>query len=173
MRFSIRLRMIYSVRSRLAVSLAPVMNTCLISGSVARASLPRIEELTGTLRRCINVNPSRSTSSIRMLRMCFCSSSSLGKKISPVPYFPFSGTGIPCNRMNSCGICNMIPAPSPVLLSAPSAPRCFMFSSTRSAWSTSSCDLFPWMSTIMPTPQASCSFSGLYKPSDEGTCCVG
>ena len=50
------------------------------------------------------------------------------KKTSPVPYLPFSGTGMPCSKINSCGICNRMPAPSPVLLSAPSAPRCRMFS---------------------------------------------
>ena len=136
------------------------MNTCLMSGSVSSALFPRMEEFTGTDRKCINDKPSRSTSSIIMLRMASCSFTSFGRKTSPVPYFPFSGTGIPCSRINSCGICNIMPAPSPVLLSAPSAPRCFIFSSTFKAASTKSCDLLPWMSTIIPTPQASCSYSG-------------
>ena len=140
------------------------MNTCLMSGSVANASLPSIDELTGTLRRCINVKPSRSISSIITLSICDCSFSSFGKNINPVPYFPFSGTGIPCSKINSCGICKRMPAPSPVFPSAPSAPLCRMFSSTFSALSTSSWLLFPLMFTTIPTPQASCSFSGLYSP---------
>ena len=137
------------------------MNTCLISGSVARASLPKQLGLVGTLRRCISVSPSRSISSIIILRIPACSFSSFGRNISPVPYFPFSGTGIPCKRMNSWGICSIIPAPSPVLLSAPSAPRWRMFSSTFNAESTSSCDLLPWMLTTIPTPQASCSLNAI------------
>ena len=155
--FSTRLRMRYSFSSSSCWSLQPMMNICLISGSVACASFPKISVWTGTLRKCIKVNPSFSISSMRILRMLACCSSSLGRKISPVPYLPFSGTGIPCRRMNSCGICNKIPAPSPVLLSAPSAPRCLMFSSTLRADSMMSCDFSPWIFTNIPTPQASCS----------------
>ena len=143
MRFSILFLIIYRVRSKFSVSVEPVMNTCLILGSVPNASFPRIDELTGTLRKCIRFKPSRSISSIMMLSMWDCSCPSLGRKTSPVPYFPFSGTGMPCRRMNSWGICSMIPAPSPVLLSAPSAPRWRMFSNTFNAESTSSCDLLP------------------------------
>ncbi|CDC01119.1 unknown [Bacteroides sp. CAG:443] len=137
------------------------MKICFTSGSVARASFPSTLELTGTLLTCISVMPSRSISSIMMLMIVCCSSLSLGMNTNPVPYFPFSGTGIPCRRINSCGICTIIPAPSPVLLSAPSAPRCFMFSSTLRAESIKSCDFVPCRLTIMPTPQASCSLAGL------------
>ena len=164
MRFSILFLIIYRVRSKFSVLVEPVMNICLMLGSVADASFPRMDELTGTLRKCIRFNPSRSISSIMTLSMCDCSCSSLGRKTSPVPYFPFSGTGMPCKRMNSWGIWSMMPAPSPVLLSAPSAPRCFMFSNTLRAESTNSWDLLPWMSTIMPTPHASCSFEASYNP---------
>ena len=135
-----------------------------MSGSVSAALAPNTELFTGTERRCINTKPSRSISSISTRKMEDCSEDDLGRNTSPVPYFPFSGTGMPCSKINSCGICNMMPAPSPVLLSAPSAPRCFRFSNTFSAESTNSCDLFPWMSTIMPTPQASCSFAASYNP---------
>ena len=61
-------------------------------------------------------------------------------------------------------VLRMMPAPSPVLLSAPSAPRWRMFSSTFNADSTSSCDFPPWILTSMPTPQASCSWDASYKP---------
>ena len=120
--------------------------------------------LTGTLRRCIKVNPSFSISSIMILRIAECCFSSFGKKTSPVPYLPFSGTGMPCSKINSCGICNRMPAPSPVLLSAPSAPRCRMFSNILRADSTMPCDLPPWTFTTSPTPQASCSLAGSYNP---------
>lgn len=95
--------------------------------------------------------------------MSCCSLVSLGRNTNPVPYFPFSGTGIPCNRMNSWGICSIMPAPSPVL-SRVSAPRCSIFSNTRNAWSTSSWLLPPCMFTTIPTPHASCSYCGLYSP---------
>ena len=163
-RFSILFLIIYSLRSAVSLSANPVMKICLMSGSLARAASPRISGQVGTLRRCISVSPSFSISSIMMLSMADWSFASLGRKSSPVPYFPFSGTGMPCSRINSWGICSMIPAPSPVLLSAPSAPRWRMFSSTLSADSTSSCDLPPWMFTSIPTPQASCSLSASYRP---------
>ena len=140
-----------------------------MSGSLASAASPSIS---GQVRRCISVNPSFSISSMMILRMAARSFSSFGRKSSPVPYFPFSGTGMPCSRMNSCGICNMMPAPSPVLLSAPSAPRWRIFSNTFNADSTNSCDLLPWMFTNIPTPQASCSLVASYRPNCMGCRCA-
>ena len=138
MRFSIFFLIIYKVRGKVSTlsSDTPVMKICLMSGSVLNADSPRHSGFVGTVRRCISCNPSRSISSIITLRISLCSFSSFGRKTSPVPYFPFSGTGIPCSRMNSCGIWIMMPAPSPSLPT--SAPRCLMFSSTFSALSTSS-----------------------------------
>ena len=141
--FSILFRIRYNFRSAVSVSVNPVMNTCLMSGSFARADSPRISGQVGTLRRCINVSPSFSISSIMILKMAAWSFPFFGKNSNPVPYRPFSGTGIPCNKINSCGICSMIPAPSPVLLSAPSAPRWRIFSNTFKADSTMSCDFSP------------------------------
>ena len=77
------------------------MNTCLMSGSVSSALFPNMEELTGTERRCISESPSRSISSIITLRIRACSSGSFGRNTRPVPYLPFSGTGMPCNKINS------------------------------------------------------------------------
>ena len=152
------LRTLYNIRSNTGTlsSLTPVTKICLMSGSTSRAATPNTSGFVGTVRRCINVSPSRSISSIITLSIRCCASSSFGRNTKPVPYLPFSGTGIPCKRINSCGICTMIPAPSPVL-SRVSAPRCSMFSNTLSALSTNSWLLPPWIFTTIPTPQASCS----------------
>ena len=159
-----RLRITYNFNSSSCWLSQPVTKICLISGSVASASFPSMSLFTGTFRRCIRVRPSFSISSIIILRMAERCASSLGRKTRPVPYFPFSGTGIPCNKINSWGIWSKIPAPSPVLLSAPSAPRWRIFSNTLRADSTMSCDFPPWMLTNIPTPHASCSFAGSYNP---------
>ena len=74
-----------------------------------------------------------------------------------------SGAGATLRR-NVSGIWTRMPAPSPVLTSQPHAPRCARFISTCSAWLTMACDLRPFMSTTKPTPQASCSCCGSYKP---------
>ena len=138
MRFSIRFLIIYSVWGRASTlsSLTPVMKTCFMAGSVLSAVAPRHSGRVGTVLRCISCSPSRSISSIMIRRMSCCSSSCLGRNTSPVPYLPFSGTGMPCNKINSWGICSMIPAPSPFLPT--SAPRWRMFSNTCRALSTSS-----------------------------------
>jgi hypothetical protein len=60
-------------------------------------------------------------------------------------------------RRNSSGTCSRIPAPSPVLGSAPWAPRCSMLSSAVMALSTMSRLLRPCMSATIATPQESCS----------------
>ena len=158
--FSIFFRTLYKMRSNTGTSssLTPVTNICLISGSTSRAAAPSTSGLVGTDRRCINCKPSRSISSIMTLRIACWVFSSFGRNTRPVPYFPFSGTGIPCKRINSWGICTIMPAPSPVL-SRVSAPRCSIFSSTFNALSTSSWLLFPWIFTTIPTPQASCSYA--------------
>ena len=167
MRFSMRLRTLYNIRSNTGASSSdmPLTNICLMSGSTSRAAAPSTSGHVGTVRRCISCSPSRSISSIITDRIACCACSSFGRNTSPVPYFPFSGTGMPCSSMNSWGICSMMPAPSPVL-SRVSAPRCSMFSSTFRALSTKSWLLPPCMFTTMPTPQASCSYCGWYSPSN-------
>ena len=139
MRFSILLRTLYNIRSKVSTfsSSTPVTKICLMSGSTSRAPTPSTSGQVGTERMCMSVSPSRSISSIITLRIPSCALASFGKKTNPVPYFPFSGTGIPCKRINSCGICTKMPAPSPVL-SRVSAPRCSMFSNTFKALSTNS-----------------------------------
>ena len=58
------------------------------------------------------------------------------------------------------GDLSRIPAPSPVLGSAPSAPRCSMFSSASSAFSTTAWLASPHSFATSAMPQASCSFVG-------------
>src|SRR5262245_45866135 len=70
---------------------------------------------------------------------------------------------------NAWGIWIRIPAPSPVLTSHPQAPRCSKFLSTVRAWLTIAWDLRPLMSTTNPTPQASCSWAGSYRPCAAGS----
>ena len=86
---------------------------------------------------------------------------SLGRNTRPVPYLPGSGTLMPDATMKEWGIWTSIPAPSPVLPSPFSAPLWAMFSSSPRAFSTTRWLLAPCMSTTIPTPQASCSYSGL------------
>jgi hypothetical protein len=58
------------------------------------------------------------------------------------------------------GIWIRIPAPSPISLSAPTAPRWSMFSRILSACVTMSWRLTPLMCATKPRPQASCSLGG-------------
>src|SRR6476620_9499036 len=60
-----------------------------------------------------------------------------------------------------------MPAPSPIRRSAPTAPRWFRFSRIFSPWATIACDLCPPIWATKPTPQASCSWEGLYRPASE------
>ena len=155
------LRRTYRDSSRLASVVLEVTKIWNIAGSTALAVSPRIELFTGTSLTARMLSPRDSASPyIMSIHLCF---SSLGAKTIPTPYLPFSGTGMPCKSINSCGICVMTPAPSPVLLSALSAPRCTMFSNIRMASSTTLWLLPPLRSAIRPTPQASCSYSLLYK----------
>ena len=130
-----------------------------MTGSFERAISPRQSLLTGTSRIKRSVRCSSAIFSSITLMQNSRSSCSRGRNRSPVPYRPSAGTAIPCNRMNSCGICTRMPAPSPVMLSALSAPRCTMFSSTRNPFSTMVCDFSPFRVTTRPTPHASCSLS--------------
>src|SRR5438094_714882 len=69
-----------------------------------------------------------------------------------------------CLRRNLSGTCSRMPAPSPVFGSQPHAPRCRRLISTSRPWRTIAWDLRPLMSTTKPTPHASCSWAGSYRP---------
>ena len=63
-----------------------------------------------------------------------------------------------------------MPAPSPTSGSAPTAPRWSRLSRICRPWrDRSSCDLRPLMLATKPTPQASCSFRGSYRPCFSGS----
>ena len=64
----------------------------------------------------------------------------------------------------SCGISRWMPAPSPVLPSASTAPRCQTAFSASIAASTTSRRGWPSIAATKPTPQASCSSAGSYMP---------
>src|ERR1700687_2780422 len=61
-----------------------------------------------------------------------------------------------------------MPAPSPVFASHPHAPRCCRLMSTSRPRSTTEWERTPLMLTTNPTPQASCSKRGSYRPSAWG-----
>src|SRR2546426_9857803 len=56
------------------------------------------------------------------------------------------------------------PAPSDSLGSQPTAPRWVRLRSTVRPCSTMECDFLPLMWATKPTPQASCSLAGWYRP---------
>ena len=60
----------------------------------------------------------------------------------------------------SCGIWTWMPAPSPVLPSASTAPRCQTAFSASIPLTTTSRRGWPSIATTQPTPQASCSSAG-------------
>src|SRR5262245_14765088 len=69
-----------------------------------------------------------------------------------------------CPARKRWGNCRRMPAPSPVFFSQPQAPRCSRLSRICTAPATTSWDLRPLRSTRKPTPQASCSYRGSYRP---------
>jgi hypothetical protein len=69
-----------------------------------------------------------------------------------------------CSLKKSCGIWMWMPAPSPVLPSASTAPRCQTAFSASMPLSTTSRRGLPSIATTQPTPQASRSSAGSYMP---------
>src|SRR5579885_1924980 len=71
-------------------------------------------------------------------------------------------------KAHACGIWMRMPTPSPVFSSHPQAPRCRRFFRMVMPCSTMACDFRPLMCTTKPTPQASCSNAGSYRPRAAG-----
>ena len=69
------------------------------------------------------------------------------------------------------GQLDRMPAPSPLLGSAPAAPRCSRCSRAMSPSATMACERRPWMSVTMATPQESASLAGSWAP--VGQCGTG
>ena len=65
-----------------------------------------------------------------------------------------------CSLKKSSGMRTWMPAPSPVLPSASTAPRCHTFFSALMPASTTRRDGLPSVAATRPTPQASCSQAG-------------
>ena len=166
--FSICLRIKKSLRSNApgAAQFAPrAMNTWRISGSVARTPSPSPALFTGTRRqpsrRCPSARTNFSTAS-------FAPRSpprARGKKTMPAAYSPSGGKSkLVSSRRNLRGNCSKMPAPSPAAGSAPTAPRWRMLFRISRPSETMPRLLRPVMSATKPTPHASCSRAGSYKP---------
>ena len=99
--------------------------TCFTKGSVSEAIRPGIERFTGAFLQPSNLSPCflifSSKVEIQKSRwFCFC-----GKKILPTAYSPASGNSKSQTAWKkSWGTSIKIPAPSPVLPSALTAPLC-------------------------------------------------
>ena len=87
-----------------------------------------------------------------------------GRNTMPTPSLPGPSTE-PARRIwswkKSCGICTWMPAPSPVLPSASTAPRCQTAFSAAIAAATTCRRGSPSSAAMSPTPQASCSSAGI------------
>ena len=98
----------------------------------------------------------------------FCFSFSFGKNVIPTPYSPKSGKSIPSLghsfTKSSCGICNNIPAPSPLFTSNPVPPLCSIQPSIPNASIITECFLLPFKLATNPIPQLLCSKSERYNP---------
>ena len=80
----------------------------------------------------------------------------------------FVGAYLSCSAKNECGMAVSTPAPSPVLLSQPHAPRCAIRISIVLASCAILFDGSPSMLTMNPTPHASFSNDASYKPTFSG-----
>ena len=144
------------------------MNTCRITGSIRFAGSARSLLSTGTSRQ-----PSRAWPSSLIARSISYSQAkreagSRGRKTMPTPYWPAGGSFRPCfamtSRRNLSGIWMSRPAPSESLGSQPTAPRWVRLRNTVRPCSTIECDFLPLIWATKPTPQASCSLAGWYRP---------
>jgi hypothetical protein len=95
---------------------------------------------------------------------------STGRNALPTAYSPAAGSVKEATaRRNSSGTCVMMPAPSPVPASEPTAPRCSRCRSASSAAVMMSCPAVPRRVATIARPQASFSAAGSYMPWASGT----
>ncbi len=132
----------------------------------------------GTRRHPRRVWPSWRTTIAKISLASAAACGSGDEKMRPTAYLPAGGSAAsgvpssgvrmrPCTHSRSnrrCGIWIRMPAPSPVLGSAPVAPRCSIRSSAFRPRSTTPCEACPRRCARKPTPQASCSKDGSYRP---------
>ena len=137
---------------------------CSISGRVALAFSPSALMSTGTWRQPYMLYSILRISRSTIQRQVSCApKSSLGRNtiptasLSPLSLCPVLAT---CSMKNSRGIAICIPAPSPVIPSASTAPLCQIARSALIAASTTAREGLPLMAATNPTPQLSCSHEG-------------
>ena len=154
------------------------MNTWRTTGSTFLTLSPRPELSTGTSRQPSNCWPSAAIFSATSFSHAARAAASRGRNSIPTPYSPAGGSWILpqpiSSRRNWSGIWIKIPAPSPANGSAPTAPRCVRFFRICKPWHIMSWLCLPLIWATKPTPQASCSWRGSYKPCCSGNpCCIG
>ena len=129
---------------------------------------PKTSGCTGTVRQPMTLWPLASTMRSKWRSTFSLSTISGGRKMKPTAYLPGSGKSISSFAHSFtkklCGICSRTPAPSPELASAPWPPRWSILCSTTSACFKILLDFLPLMLATTPTPQASCSNQGSYRP---------
>src|SRR6056297_3040244 len=104
-----------------------------------------------------------------MVRQVSCAPKSWrGRKTWPTAIIRWVSGSWPVRRIwswkNCTGICTWMPAPSPVLPSASTAPRCQTALSASIPFCTTCREGLPSTETTSPTPQLAFSSSGLYRP---------
>ena len=128
----------------------------------------------GSSRQPRTVSPSSSAMASTCSRASARASGSCGRKQMPAakvlaPSAVGGGSSkSTTSRRSSTGSWMRMPAPSPLLGSAPAAPRCSRCSKAVSPSATMACERRPWISVIMATPQESDSLSGSYRPWGSG-----
>ena len=177
MRCAERLRSRYRRRSSASCTITfwpRPMKSWRMTGSESRTSGDiGMSASTGTSRQPSTTRPSSRTVRSSSFSQAAREAGSRGRKIMPTPYSPAGGSVTPwaaiSSRSSASGICSSIPAPSPNSVSAPVAPRWSRLSRMRSPYCTISWLLRPLICATKPTPQASCSLTGLYIPCGAGS----
>src|SRR5712692_9751210 len=148
------------------------MNTWRITGSIRFAGSARSLLSTGTSRQPSSTWPSSLAARSISYSQARRDAGSRGRNTMPTPYWPAGGSFTACfamiSRKNLSGIWIRQPAPSESFGSQPTAPRWVRLRRTVSPCSTIECDFLPLMWATKPTPHASCSFAGWYRPWGSG-----
>ena len=153
----------YSFRSKSrprAVFTRRRIKHCVIADILLRAFSLRISGQTGTSRQNSRPSPSRARIISSSFRLRIRMSGSCGKKDHGNAIIARFRERL--SRLlrrffkKACGICVIMPTPSPVVPSASLPVRCSSFSTILSASSTARCVFCPLILTTAPMPQASC-----------------
>jgi hypothetical protein len=147
--------------ARSPVSRPAETKTWRMYGRASSAEEPRPSGRTGTSRQPRISPPSTSAYFSMILLARARARGSLGRNTRPVAYRPAGGSSKSSTpRYSSSGIWIMMPAPSPVLYSAPRAPRWSRRINADRPLATTSWERRPYRSATRATPQASFSCAG-------------